>query len=74
MSKEITLYLWLSYRFEDYFVDTLKAKKYKEVINKYIEKTLQQKEFAKKCKICSSILPKNSHFKMCQKCYKKFYR
>ena len=38
-----------------------------KLVDVILPESYPQKEFAKKCKICSSILPKNSHFKICQK-------
>ncbi len=73
MVKEISLYLWLSYRFEDYFVDEQKARQYRGVINKYIENTLQQTQLAQVCKLCSVPLPHNSKYAICQSCFKKYY-
>ena len=43
MVKEISLYLWLSYRFEDYFLDTQKARQHRVVLNRYIEESLTKK-------------------------------
>jgi len=73
MVKEISLYLWLSYRFNDFFVDEQKARQYRGVINKYIETTLQQTGLAQTCKLCSSPLPINSKYAICQACFKKNY-
>jgi ATP-dependent RNA helicase SUPV3L1/SUV3 len=73
MVKEISLYLWLSYRFEDYFVDAEKARQYRGVINRYIENTLQQTQLVQSCKLCSAPLPHNSKYAICQKCFKKHY-
>ena len=39
--KEISLYLWLCYRFEEYFIDAKKAKESRAILNKYIENSLQ---------------------------------
>ena len=41
MVKEISLYLWLCYRFEEYFIDSDKAKIARGVLNSYIENSLQ---------------------------------
>jgi ATP-dependent RNA helicase SUPV3L1/SUV3 len=73
MVKEISLYLWLSYRFKDYFLDVQKAKQYRAVLNKFIEESLQQKYFVRKCRICGAPLPLNSKYDICQSCFKKYY-
>lgn len=73
MVKEISLYLWLSYRFGDYFVDVQKAKESRGRINKYIEESLQQTQLANRCKLCGVALPVGSKYAICQSCFKKNY-
>jgi len=73
MVKEISLYLWLTYRFGDYFVDEQKARAYRGVLNKYIEESLQQANLAQRCKLCSAVLPINAKHNICQHCFKKNY-
>jgi len=73
MVKEISLYLWLSYRFEDYFIDAQIARTTRSVLNKYIEESLHQTYFVQNCRICSASLPKNSRYNICQACFKKNY-
>jgi len=41
MVKEISLYLWLCYRFDEYFVDSDKAKQARGILNSFIENSLQ---------------------------------
>ncbi len=73
MVKEISLYLWLSYKFDEYFIDEALARQTRGVLNKYIEESLQQSQFIQKCKICQRPLPLNSKYKICQSCFKKNY-
>ncbi|EDZ63733.1 putative RNA helicase [Sulfurimonas gotlandica GD1] len=73
MVKEISLYLWLSYRFKDYFIDDEKARQARGVLNKYIEESLQQSHFVQRCRICTAPLPTNSKYSICQSCFKKNY-
>ena len=73
MVKEISLYLWLSYRFSDYFIDDAKVRQYRGVINKYIELSLQQPRFVQTCRICGAALPANSKYNICNRCFKKNY-
>jgi len=73
MVKEISLYLWLSYRFDEFFVDEKKARQSRGILNKYIENTLQQNQLASKCKLCGATLPMNSKYNICQRCFKKNY-
>ena len=73
MVKEISLYLWLSYRFSDYFVDAQQARTSRGILNKFIEKSLEQSQFVAKCRICHTPLPRHSKYTICQKCFKKNY-
>jgi ATP-dependent RNA helicase SUPV3L1/SUV3 len=73
MVKEISLYLWLSYRFKDYFLDAHKARVSRGNINKYIEESLQQSHLVARCKLCGKPLPLNYKYNICQACFKKNY-
>ncbi len=73
MVKEISLYLWLSYRFDEYFVDEKKARTSRGILNKYIEKSLHQATFTQTCRMCRAPLPLNSKYSICQACFKKNY-
>lgn len=73
MVKEISLYLWLSYRFGDYFVDAQRARASRGILNKFIENSLQQGQLATKCRMCAAPLPPNSPYGICQACFKKNY-
>ena len=73
MVKEISLYLWLSYRFGKYFVDESKARAARGVLNRYIEQTLQHSTLSRPCRLCSAPLPANSRYSICQRCFKKNY-
>ncbi|MDF1875255.1 helicase [Sulfurimonas sp. SAG-AH-194-I05] len=73
MVKEISLYLWLTYRFGDYFVDEKKARTSRGILNKYIEKSLHQATFKQTCRMCKAALPLNSTYSICQNCFKKNY-
>ncbi|WP_353662476.1 helicase-related protein [Hydrogenimonas sp. SS33] len=68
--KEVSLYLWLSYRFPDHFVDTENALKAREVLNAFIERSLRKGIFARSCKRCGKPLPPNFSFGICQECYR----
>lgn len=73
MVKEISLYLWLSYRFSEKFIDEKKARETRGRINKYIEESLHQSQLANRCKMCSAPLPLNTKYNICQSCFKKNY-
>ena len=73
MVKEISLYLWLSYRFKEYFLDVQKARSARGILNKFIEESLQQSNFVQRCRICDAPLPLNTKYSICQSCFKKNY-
>lgn len=73
MVKEISLYLWLSYRFSDYFLDVKKAREARGVLNRFIEESLHQSHFVPRCKLCNAPLPMNTKYTICQSCFKKYY-
>ncbi len=72
--KEISLYLWLSYRFADYFVDVEKARQWRGTLNRYIESSLQKSEFVPRCRQCTKPLPLHSQYSICQSCFRKLDR
>ena len=69
--KEISLYLWLSYRFEESFFDAEKAKQTRVKLNNFIENSLKQSHFVPRCRQCTKALPLDSKFQICQSCFKK---
>ncbi len=68
--KEVSLYLWLSYRFPEAFVDTQNALRAREILNSFIERSLRKGVFARACKRCAKPLPPNFRFGICQECYR----
>ncbi len=72
--KEISLYLWLSYRLGEYFIDAEKARSFRGELNRYIENSLQQSHFVPRCKTCGKPLPSAYEFSICQSCFNKLNR
>ncbi|WP_457595365.1 helicase-related protein [Hydrogenimonas sp.] len=68
--KEVSLYLWLSYRFPEAFVDTQKALETREILNSFIERSLRKGVFARACRRCGKPLPPNFAFGICQECFR----
>jgi ATP-dependent RNA helicase SUPV3L1/SUV3 len=71
MAKEISLYLWLSYRFAELFVDKDRAIKSRGIINRFIENSLKQSHFVPTCKQCGKTLALNTPYPICQSCFRK---
>ncbi|MBN2896683.1 MAG: helicase [Campylobacterales bacterium] len=72
--KEISLYLWLAYRFSEAFIDAEAAKNARAMLNRYIENSLKQSHFVPRCRSCSKPLPYNSEFSICQTCFRKLHQ
>ncbi len=72
--KEISLYLWLSYRMGEYFVDAEKARMFRGELNRFIENSLQQSHFVPRCKTCGKPLAANAEFAICQSCFNNLNR
>ncbi|MDD5717364.1 MAG: helicase-related protein [Sulfuricurvum sp.] len=72
--KEISLYLWLSYRMGEFFVDAEKARTFRGELNRFIENSLQQSHFVPRCKTCGKPLAPNAEFAICQSCFHNLNR
>ena len=72
--KEISLYLWLSYRMAEFFVDAEKARMFRGELNRFIENSLQQSHFVPRCKTCGKPLAPNAEFAICQSCFNNLNR
>ena len=69
--KEVSLYLWLSFKFSDKFLEIDKARASRDNLNKYIEKSLREANFSKECKRCGKELDISYRFMICDDCYSK---
>jgi len=72
--KEISLYLWLSYRFPESFIDAEKAREFRGILNHYIEASLKEGNFIARCRECTKPLPLNSPYAICQSCFRRLNR
>jgi len=69
--REISLYLWLSFKFEELFQEKQKAIDARVRLNSYIEASLKQGNFVKKCSRCSKSLDFTYRFSICDACFTK---
>jgi ATP-dependent RNA helicase SUPV3L1/SUV3 len=69
--REISLYLWLSFKFPDKFMDTQKAIDSRVRLNQFIENSLKKGHFVKKCRKCSKVLDFSYRFSICDSCFRK---
>ncbi len=67
--REISLYLWLSFKFPDIFEDTKKALEARVRLNNYIENSLRQGHFTKQCRKCGKVLDFSYRFSICDSCH-----
>lgn len=72
--REISLYMWLSFKFPDNFVDIKKVNESKIRLNNFIEASLRQNVFIKKCSKCGVTLDFSYRFSICDKCHSKNHR
>ena len=69
--REISLYLWLSFKFEELFQETQQAIDARIRLNNYIEASLKQGNFIKKCTRCGKSLDFTYKFSICDSCFAK---
>jgi len=67
--REISLYLWLSFKFPDIFEDTKQALTARVRLNSFIENSLRQGHFTKKCRRCGKVLDFSYRFSICDSCH-----
>ena len=67
--REISLYLWLSFKFPDYFKDSRKAIDARVRLNHFIENSLKKGHFVKKCRRCGKVLDFSYRFSICDSCH-----
>ncbi len=67
--REISLYLWLSFKFPDIFPDTDKAIEARGRLNHFIENSLREGHFTKQCRRCGKILDFSYRFSICDRCH-----
>ncbi len=69
--REISLYLWLSFKFPDIFQDVEKALQARVRLNSYIENSLRQGHFTKQCRKCGKVLDFSYRFSICDNCHSR---
>lgn len=67
--REISLYLWLSFKFPDIFQDTKQAIVARVRLNNFIENSLRQGLFTKQCRRCGKVLDFSYRFSICDSCH-----
>jgi ATP-dependent RNA helicase SUPV3L1/SUV3 len=69
--KMLTIYAWLAYRYPDAFPELDECDRQRDVLNRYIERTLRKKGRMRRCANCGAGLPPLSQFKICDACYRQ---
>jgi ATP-dependent RNA helicase SUPV3L1/SUV3 len=67
--REISLYLWLSFKFPDIFQDSKQAIAARVRLNNFIENSLRQGMFTKQCRKCGKVLDFSYRFSICDECH-----
>jgi len=67
--REISLYLWLSFKFPDIFQDTKQALAARVRLNNFIENSLRQGLFTKQCRKCGKVIDFSYRFSICDDCH-----
>ena len=67
--REISLYLWLSFKFPEIFEDTKQAIAARVRLNSFIENSLRKGHFTKKCRRCGKVLDFSYRFSICDACH-----
>jgi len=69
--REISLYLWLSFKFPEQFEDTDQAIMARAKLNHFIEESLKRGELTKRCTKCGKPLDFSYKFSICDSCFHK---
>jgi len=69
--REISLYLWLSFKFPEIFQQSQKAIEARVRLNQFIENSLRQGHFSKECRKCHKALDFTYKFSICDTCHAK---
>jgi len=72
--REISLYLWLSFKFPDSFLDTQLAIKSRSRLNSFIEESLKRGNLGRHCNRCNRVLDFKNNFTIWDRCYAKIKR
>jgi len=69
--KEVSLYLWLSFKFRDKFLDVKEAQSARDKLNRFIELTLKKGDLIKRCRRCQKELDFSYRFSICEECHQR---
>jgi ATP-dependent RNA helicase SUPV3L1/SUV3 len=69
--KEVSLYLWLHFRFAELFPDTEAALRARALLNRFIETSLTRGNFVKRCRRCGAPLDLSYRYSICERCYRR---
>ena len=69
--KEVSLYLWLGFRFPEQFPDTEAAIAARTRLNRFIETSLAKGDLVKRCRRCGKVLDFSYRFSICESCHLK---
>jgi ATP-dependent RNA helicase SUPV3L1/SUV3 len=68
--KTLTVYAWLAYRYPELFPELAECDRQRDVLNRYIERTLRKKGRMRRCASCGNALPPLSQYAICDSCFR----
>jgi ATP-dependent RNA helicase SUPV3L1/SUV3 len=66
-----TLYQWLGFRFPGAFLHMKEAREARDIINRYISRSLERGRLERRCTRCQCTLPIGFTFNVCETCFSK---
>ncbi len=73
LTKILTCYSWLSYRFPANFPDLIGCDEQREILNQFIERSLRKKGLRKLCRHCGKALSPLYQYATCENCHRNRY-
>lgn len=70
LTKILTVYSWLSYRFPSNFPDLENCDEQRLIVNQFIERSLRKKGLRRLCQQCGKSLGPLYHYPTCETCYR----
>ncbi len=69
LTKVLTCYSWLSYRFPENFPDLIECDEQRQLLNSFIENSLRKRGLRRLCQHCGKALGPLYQYSMCENCY-----
>ncbi len=67
----LTVYAWLAYRYPETFVELDVCEDQRDLVNGYIERSLQAQRMRRLCTRCNARIDELSRYSICEACYRR---